>query len=138
MKSVHIGSYSGPDFPVFGLNTERYGVSLRIQSKCGKLGTRITLNTDIIQILYGYCTGIIQNYTVWNQLFLIKIHIKNLTKVFYIQIWFKCHTLLLFFLMKAMVYRKKIIYRKNSFLAVGYLAVTELHIVHTWRNMQSE
>ena len=37
----------------------------------------------------------------------------------------------LFFLMKAMVYRKKIIYRKNSFLAVGYLAVTELHTVHT-------
>ena len=25
-----------PHFPAFGLNTERYGVSLRIQSKCGK------------------------------------------------------------------------------------------------------
>ena len=32
MKSVRIRSYSGPHFPAFGLNTERYGVSLRIQS----------------------------------------------------------------------------------------------------------
>ena len=29
-KSVHIRSYSGPHFPAFGLNTERYGVSLCI------------------------------------------------------------------------------------------------------------
>ena len=35
-----------PHFPVFGLNTERYEVSLRIQSKCGKMETRITPNTD--------------------------------------------------------------------------------------------
>ena len=34
VKSVCIWSYSGPYFPVFGLNTERKGVSLRIQSKC--------------------------------------------------------------------------------------------------------
>ena len=27
IKSVHIWSYSGPYFPAFGLNTERYGVS---------------------------------------------------------------------------------------------------------------
>ena len=37
-------------FPAFGLNTERYEVSLRIQSKCGKMRekmrTRITPNTD--------------------------------------------------------------------------------------------
>ena len=31
VKSVHIRSYSGPHFPAFGLNTERYFVSLRIQ-----------------------------------------------------------------------------------------------------------
>ena len=30
---------SGPYFPAFGLNTERYGVSLFIQSKCGKIHT---------------------------------------------------------------------------------------------------
>ena len=28
------------------MNTERYGVFLRIQSKCGKMRTKITLNTD--------------------------------------------------------------------------------------------
>ena len=46
VKSVHIRSYSGPYFPAFGLNTERYEVSLRIQSKCRKIRTRITPNTD--------------------------------------------------------------------------------------------
>ena len=30
---------SGPHFPVFGLNTEIYGVNLRIQSKNGKIWT---------------------------------------------------------------------------------------------------
>ena len=31
---------SGPYFPTFWLNTDRYEVSLRIQSKCGKKRTR--------------------------------------------------------------------------------------------------
>ena len=34
------GVFSGPYFPAFGLNTERYSVSLRIQSECGKIRTR--------------------------------------------------------------------------------------------------
>ena len=34
------GVFSGPYFPTFGLDTERYGVSLRIQSECGKMRTR--------------------------------------------------------------------------------------------------
>ena len=38
--------YSGPYFLAFVLNTKRYGVSLRIKSKCGKIRTRITPNTD--------------------------------------------------------------------------------------------
>ena len=46
VESVRIRSYSGPHFPAFGLNTERYGVSLRIQSECGKIRTRITPNMD--------------------------------------------------------------------------------------------
>ena len=46
VKSVRIRSYSGPYFPVFGLSKERYGVSLRIQSECRKMRTRITPNTD--------------------------------------------------------------------------------------------
>ena len=46
VKSVRIQSYSGPHFPAFGLNTERYRVSFRIQSECGKMRIRITPNTD--------------------------------------------------------------------------------------------
>ena len=45
MKSVLIRSYCGPYFPAFGLNMKRYSVSLRIQSECGKIWTRITPNT---------------------------------------------------------------------------------------------
>ena len=40
VKSVQIRSFSGPYFPAFGLNTERYGVSLRIQSEYGEIRTR--------------------------------------------------------------------------------------------------
>ena len=39
-----------PHFSAFGLNTERYGVSVRIQSKCPKMQTRITPNTDTFQV----------------------------------------------------------------------------------------
>ena len=46
MKSVGIRSFPGPCFPVFGLNTERYSVSLHIQSECGKIRTRKTPNTE--------------------------------------------------------------------------------------------
>ena len=45
VKSVRIRSYSGQYFPTFGLKRELYGVSLRIQSKCRKIRTRITPNT---------------------------------------------------------------------------------------------
>ena len=33
-------------FPAFGLNVERYGASLRIESECGKIRTGITPNKD--------------------------------------------------------------------------------------------
>ena len=33
VKCVRIRSFSGPYFPAFGLNTDRYEASLRIQSK---------------------------------------------------------------------------------------------------------
>ena len=33
-------SFSGPYYPAFGLNTETYGVSLRIQFECGKIRTK--------------------------------------------------------------------------------------------------
>ena len=40
VKMFKYGAFSGPYFSAFGLNTERYEVSLRIQSKCGKIRTR--------------------------------------------------------------------------------------------------
>ena len=46
VKSVRIWSFSGPYFPAFGLNMERYSVSVRIQSECGKIQARKTPNTD--------------------------------------------------------------------------------------------
>ena len=46
VKSARIRSYSGPYFPTFRLNTERYRVFLRIQSKCGKIRSRIIPNTN--------------------------------------------------------------------------------------------
>ena len=46
VKGVRIRSYSGVHFPVFGLNMERSGESLRIQSECQKIQTRITTNAD--------------------------------------------------------------------------------------------
>ena len=50
VKSVCTRGYSDPHFPAFGLNMERYGVSLHIQTKCGKLRTRITPNTDTFYV----------------------------------------------------------------------------------------
>ena len=46
MKSVLIQSLSCSYFSAFGLNTERYGVSVCIQSKCGNKRSRKTPNTD--------------------------------------------------------------------------------------------
>ena len=46
LKSVRIRSFSGPYFPAFGLNMERYEVSLGNQSKCRKIRTRKTSNTN--------------------------------------------------------------------------------------------
>ena len=53
VKTVRIPSYSGPHFPAFGLNTERYSVSPRIQSECGRMRARITRNTDTFQAVMG-------------------------------------------------------------------------------------
>ena len=66
VKSVNIRSYSGPYFPAFGLNTERYGVSLRIQSECGKMGTRITPNTDTLHAVENeqYESKTVQNEAI--------------------------------------------------------------------------
>ena len=39
-KMSKYGVFSGPYFPVFGLNTEIYFVNLQIRSECRKRGTR--------------------------------------------------------------------------------------------------
>ena len=57
------GVFSGPYFPAFGLNTERYEVSLRIQSERGKLRTRKN--------------SVFGNFTQWMLLQWVNIFIKN-------------------------------------------------------------
>ena len=52
MRSVRIRIFSGPYFTAFGLNTDRYYVSLRIHSECGKIRTRKTLNRDTFHAVY--------------------------------------------------------------------------------------
>ena len=52
LKGVRIRSYSGPYFAAFGLNTERYSVSFRIQSEYGEIRTKITPNTDTFYAVY--------------------------------------------------------------------------------------
>ena len=51
-ESVRIRSFSGPCFPAFGLNMERYPISLRIQSECGKMRTRKTPNMDTFHAIH--------------------------------------------------------------------------------------
>ena len=53
VKRVRIHSYSGPYFLAYGLNTERYSLSLHIQSECGKIRTRIAPNTDTFYAVWG-------------------------------------------------------------------------------------
>ena len=58
VKSIRIRSFPSSYFPVFVLNTERYGVSFRIQSKCGKMRTRKIQNPDtfyIVLIIHLLC-----------------------------------------------------------------------------------
>ena len=44
-----------PYFLTFRLNTERYGVSLHIQSECGKIRTRKTPNTGTFNAVLKSC-----------------------------------------------------------------------------------
>ena len=69
----------------------------------------ITATQIAISVNMSIC---VKYYTVWNQFF-IKIHVKVKTKDFYIQIWFKYETPLLFFLIRSMVYVKKLFIEKK-------------------------
>ena len=52
---IRIRSFSGPHFPALRLTTERYSVSLRIQSECGKIRTRKTTNMDTFHVVWNTC-----------------------------------------------------------------------------------
>ena len=55
VKSIHpYSNFSGPYFPAFGLNSERYSVSPRTQSECLKIQTRKTPNTDTFHALLDF------------------------------------------------------------------------------------
>ena len=45
------GIFSGPYFPAFGLNTDRYEVSLRVQSICGRYRPEKTLYLDTFHVV---------------------------------------------------------------------------------------
>ena len=64
VKSVRIRSYSGPYFPTFGLNMERYGVS---QFVCGKMRTSITPNTNTFQAVFFFILSAF--FFPWTSLF---------------------------------------------------------------------
>ena len=70
-ESERIRSYSGPYFPAFRLNTERHSVSLRTQSECGKIWTRITSNTDSFYAVRILAFGII--FVNWRYFFILSI-----------------------------------------------------------------
>ena len=55
VKSVRIWSYSGPYFPTFGVNTERYSIFLCINFECGKIRTRIISNTGTFYAVIVTC-----------------------------------------------------------------------------------
>ena len=65
VKKCLYSEFSGSYFPAFGLKTERYSVSLCIQSECGKILTRITPNTDTF-----YAVSILNSDTNWTSLIL--------------------------------------------------------------------
>ena len=69
VKSVRIQSYSGPHFPVFGLNTEKYSVSLRVQSECGKMRTSITPNTGTFYAVYVNIKNRTENLRAINKIY---------------------------------------------------------------------
>ena len=55
VKGIRVWSFSGPYFPAFGLNTEKYRISLRIKSQCRKIRTRKTPNTDTFYVVKETC-----------------------------------------------------------------------------------
>ena len=55
VKSVRIRSFYAPYFPVFGLNTKKYSVSLGVQSEYGKKWIRKSPHMETFQVV-KYCS----------------------------------------------------------------------------------
>ena len=53
VKSVQMRNFSGPYFPVIGLNTEIYSVNLLTKSETGKYGPEKTPYLDTFLALVG-------------------------------------------------------------------------------------
>ena len=87
VKSVRIRSYSGPYFPVFELNTKRYSVSLRIQSKCWKIRTRIIPNTGAFHAMF--VSNTFSTIVDW-PLVIINIAKQNYKHRYFFFVWL-CH-----------------------------------------------
>ena len=89
VKSLRIRSYSGLHFPACEWNTKRYGVSLCIQSECGKMRTRMTPNKDTFHAVLPI-TGIRKAFNRSDFKFHSKMHM-----VYYLR---RCTTLLMGFM----------------------------------------
>ena len=76
LKSVRIRSYCGLYFPAVGLSTDRYFVSLRTESKCGKIRTTITLNTDTFSAVFVSQVTLLLSFLLFKKYFK-KYFIKN-------------------------------------------------------------
>ena len=76
VKSARIRSFSGPYFPISGLETER--VCLRIQSECRKIRTRKTPDTDIF-----HAVRVMRNMNIYskNQIAEKTIEIPSLQRI---------------------------------------------------------
>ena len=89
VKSVRIWSYSGRHFPAFGLNTE---VSIRIQSKCRKMPTKVTPNTNTFHAVIARNVesfGVLLFYYIQK---INKLFVKLIFSDDYLMIAVICHT----------------------------------------------
>ena len=91
--------------------------------------TAFTVNSHTDNHSYKYICFFFQILYNLKLVFFIKIHVEALSKVFHIQIWFKCETPLLYFLVGTIVYRKKFFIQKRKFFGVDSLLMN--HILYT-------
>ena len=89
---------------------------LEIYKKLGLPLSTVTFTVNSHADNHFYKYVFVSNIVQFEFSFFIKIHVQVLTKVFYIQIWIKCETPLAFFLIRTIVYRKKLLLKKIVFL----------------------